>query len=115
MYLSCYCYFYYFNSSKHFSSWRITYVTPVYALFCCRNAKHFAELVNFTSVLSKCKVNQSNLKLIAFSAAFDKGPDIVCAFSCGSLRHCKYSAGHQAFFLKLMLKSHAEQYWDGGY
>lgn len=96
-------------------SWRIIYVPPIYALSYCRNAKHFAELVNFTCVLSKGKVNQSKSKLIAVSAVYDKGPDFVCAFSSGSLRYCKYSAGHQDFFLKLMLKSHAEQYWDGDY
>ena len=71
--------------------------------------------MNFTCVLSKAKVNQSKSMLIAVFAAFDKGADFVCGFSIGSLKHCKYSAGHHGFFLKLMLKPHAEQYWDGEY
>lgn len=41
------------------------------------------------------KVNQSKPNLVAISPTFDKGPDFVCVFSSGSIRHCKYFVSNQ--------------------
>lgn len=87
-------YFFIILTHQNTSLWIIRYITPIHALSYCRNPKYFAELVNFTCVLSKAKVNQSKSQSIAVSAAFGKRPDFVCILSSGSLRRCKYYAVH---------------------
>lgn len=97
-------FFYYFNSSKHFCHPGELLTLHLFMQSLTVEMQNTLQnfFVNFTCVLSKGKVNQSKSKLIAVSAAFDKGPDFVCIFSSGSFRHCKVSAGHQVFSLKLM-------------